>query len=189
MIPSRREAHSSLFLHHLPAVQHEPATLGSLGASIITAGGRAVRDRRGRGGQVERERAWHVPSSGFALWWQCSLPHTFIMLLKHHKLATEYPSIHPSICLFPMHSFRFIEIDVLPPKEGEPSTSGSNWNTPYGDWSFHCLNIPKHLFTSSHSRHLLFDCVLFPSIRLSGENAASGRFFSINTETGDFCIQ
>ncbi|CAB1417879.1 unnamed protein product [Pleuronectes platessa] len=31
-IPTRREAHSSLFQHHLPAIQHEPATLGLLKA-------------------------------------------------------------------------------------------------------------------------------------------------------------
>ena len=56
MMPSRREAHSSLFLHHLPAIQHEPATLGSPEAGSVPACGRTDGRERSERGQVENER-------------------------------------------------------------------------------------------------------------------------------------
>ena len=65
MVPSRREAHSSVFLHHLPAVDINQLPLGSLRAGTVTTCGRGEgRERSERRGQVERERERDI-LSGF----------------------------------------------------------------------------------------------------------------------------
>lgn len=86
----------------------------------------SMRSRRRERGEwegrssTERERdrlsMFHIPSCGSALQWQCPLPLEFVMSVKHRKLATEYPSIHPlSSSYFPQPKTSFLEfcIDLL----------------------------------------------------------------------------
>lgn len=115
MMPSRREAHSSLFLHHLPAIQHEPATLGSLEACIMTTCSRAAgRERSERGGQVESERQ-EIINARRPEPWICPSVTMPTSPDIHHVAKASQTGIWISINIcppFPIHRLYFIKIDL-----------------------------------------------------------------------------